>query len=50
MALFGYAHVPHVIPRQRRIDAAALPGQRALCHGRARLGPVARGGVRDDRF
>jgi oxygen-independent coproporphyrinogen-3 oxidase len=29
MALFGYAHVPHVIPRQRRIDAAALPGQRA---------------------
>jgi oxygen-independent coproporphyrinogen-3 oxidase len=29
VALFGYAHVPHVMPRQRRIDAAALPGQRA---------------------
>jgi hypothetical protein len=28
VALFGYAHVPHVVPRQRRIDVAALPGQR----------------------
>lgn len=27
IALFGYAHVPHLIPRQRRIDASALPGQ-----------------------
>jgi oxygen-independent coproporphyrinogen-3 oxidase len=27
IALFGYAHVPHLIPRQRRIDAGALPGQ-----------------------
>jgi oxygen-independent coproporphyrinogen-3 oxidase len=27
VALFGYAHVPHVVPRQQRIDAAALPGQ-----------------------
>ncbi len=26
IALFGYAHVPDVIARQRRIDAAALPG------------------------
>ena len=25
IALFGYAHVPHLLPRQRRIDAAALP-------------------------
>lgn len=25
IALFGYAHVPHLIPRQRRIDASALP-------------------------
>lgn len=25
IALFGYAHVPHLIARQRRIDAAALP-------------------------
>ena len=27
IALFGYAHVPHLIPRQRRIDASALPEQ-----------------------
>jgi oxygen-independent coproporphyrinogen III oxidase len=26
IALFGYAHVPHLIPRQRRIDDGALPG------------------------
>jgi oxygen-independent coproporphyrinogen-3 oxidase len=26
IALFGYAHVPHLLPRQRRIDASALPG------------------------
>jgi len=25
LAVFGYAHVPHLLPRQRRIDAAALP-------------------------
>ena len=25
IALFGYAHVPHMIPRQRRIDGNALP-------------------------
>jgi oxygen-independent coproporphyrinogen-3 oxidase len=25
IALFGYAHVPHLIPRQRRIDGTALP-------------------------
>ena len=29
IALFGYAHVPHLIPRQKRIDAQALPGQDA---------------------
>jgi len=29
IALFGYAHVPHLIRRQQRIDASALPGQRA---------------------
>jgi len=40
LAVFGYAHVPHLIPRQRRIDATALPGaaarfnQAALAHGR----------------
>lgn len=27
VALFGYAHVPHLIPRQRVIDGSALPGQ-----------------------
>lgn len=27
IALFGYAHVPHMLPRQRRIDASALPDQ-----------------------
>ncbi len=25
IALFGYAHVPHLIPRQKRIDASSLP-------------------------
>lgn len=40
LAVFGYAHVPHLIPRQRRIDATALPdaaarfGQAALAHKR----------------
>lgn len=29
IALFGYAHVPHMIPRQQRIDASQLPDQRA---------------------
>jgi oxygen-independent coproporphyrinogen-3 oxidase len=28
IALFGYAHVPHLIPRQRRIDDTALPDAR----------------------
>lgn len=27
IALFGYAHVPNLIPRQRRIDASNLPAQ-----------------------
>ena len=27
IALFGYAHVPHIVPRQRAIDASNLPGQ-----------------------
>lgn len=25
LAVFGYAHVPHMLPRQRRIDASHLP-------------------------
>jgi len=29
IALFGYAHVPHMLPRQRRIDGSTLPGQEA---------------------
>jgi len=29
IAFFGYAHVPHLIPRQGRIDAALLPDMRA---------------------
>lgn len=29
IALFGYAHVPHLVPRQRRIDATLLPEQDA---------------------
>jgi oxygen-independent coproporphyrinogen-3 oxidase len=28
IALFGYAHVPHIVPRQRVIDDGDLPGQR----------------------
>lgn len=27
VALFGYAHVPHAVPRQRAIDERTLPGQ-----------------------
>lgn len=29
IALFGYAHMPQIFPRQRRIDGSILPGQRA---------------------
>lgn len=29
MSVFGYAHVPNLIPRQRQIDARALPEMRA---------------------
>ena len=29
VALFGYAHVPHMVPRQRMIDASALPDRHA---------------------
>lgn len=27
IAVFGYAHVPHLVPRQKMIDASALPGK-----------------------
>ena len=29
MAVFGYAHVPHLVPRQRQIDASLLPDPKA---------------------
>ncbi|MEL7445451.1 MAG: oxygen-independent coproporphyrinogen III oxidase [Pseudomonadota bacterium] len=29
VALFGYAHVPHIVKRQKMIDASALPGKEA---------------------
>lgn len=29
IALFGYAHLPDLVPRQRKIDASALPGSEA---------------------
>jgi oxygen-independent coproporphyrinogen-3 oxidase len=29
IALFGYAHMPQIFPRQRRIDGSILPSQRA---------------------
>ncbi|NVE93456.1 oxygen-independent coproporphyrinogen III oxidase [Altererythrobacter lutimaris] len=28
IALFGYAHVPHIVPRQRAIDPTGMPNQR----------------------
>ncbi len=37
IALFGYAHLPDMIPRQRRIDATGLPDQR-LRFDQAELG------------
>lgn len=37
IALFGYAHVPHLIPRQRQIDGSALPDPEQR-FGQAELG------------
>lgn len=41
VALFGYAHLPEIFPRQRRIDAASLPDAKArfemAAHGHERL-------------
>lgn len=41
IALFGYAHVPQMFPRQRRIDVSALPGHaerfEQAAHGHDRL-------------
>lgn len=32
LAVFGYAHVPHLIPRQRQIDPSGLPNAEARFH------------------
>jgi len=41
VALFGYAHIPHLIPRQQKIDATGLPSQAErfamAAHGFTRL-------------
>lgn len=54
IALFGYAHVPHLIPRQRQIDAAALPGTfarfRMAALGQAQLLRAGYQGVGFDHF
>ncbi|MCX7283350.1 MAG: oxygen-independent coproporphyrinogen III oxidase [Novosphingobium sp.] len=54
IALFGYAHVPHLIPRQQRIDASELPDQRArfrmASQGHARLSEAGYQPVGFDHF
>lgn len=54
IALFGYAHVPHLIPRQRRIDASALPGTlarfRMAAIGQAALDRAGYVGIGFDHF
>ena len=54
IALFGYAHVPHLLPRQRRIDASALPDQAArfamAAHGYERLTAAGYTAVGFDHF
>lgn len=54
VALFGYAHVPHLIPRQRRIDATALPGTfarfRMAALGQAELARAGYAGIGFDHF
>jgi oxygen-independent coproporphyrinogen III oxidase len=54
IALFGYAHVPHMIPRQKRIDASELPDQRArfrmAAQGHARLTAAGYDAVGFDHF
>lgn len=37
LAVFGYAHVPHLVPRQRKIDSSTLPE----AHGRFRQAALA---------
>lgn len=54
IALFGYAHMPNLIPRQRRIDATALPGLRARFAmaemGHARLAAAGYDAIGFDHF
>lgn len=54
IALFGYAHVPHIIPRQQRIDASELPDQRArfrmAAEGHAQLSAAGYDTVGFDHF
>ncbi|MFT4026208.1 MAG: radical SAM protein [Novosphingobium sp.] len=54
IALFGYAHVPHLVPRQRKIDARALPGTfarfRMAAVGQALLADAGYLGVGFDHF
>lgn len=54
IALFGYAHVPHLIPRQRKIDARALPGTfarfRMAAVGQAVLADAGYLGIGFDHF
>jgi oxygen-independent coproporphyrinogen-3 oxidase len=54
IALFGYAHVPHMLPRQRRIDGSALPGQdarfRMAAAGHAQLTQAGYGAIGFDHF
>lgn len=54
IALFGYAHVPAMIPRQKRIDVSQLPDQRArfrmAAQGYARLTDAGYAPVGFDHF
>lgn len=54
IALFGYAHVPQMIPRQQRIDVSQLPDQRArfrmAAEGYARLTAAGYDSVGFDHF
>lgn len=54
LAVFGYAHVPHLVARQRRIDAADLPDARArfglAAHAHRRLTGAGYAAVGFDHF
>ncbi len=54
LAVFGYAHVPAAIPRQRRIDGSALPGTAArfaqAAHAYAQLTAAGYAAIGFDHF